>query len=152
MGGTLLYQRGTVVGFDGDFTCIVEFEPIAGCKACAGGQGCGIAPLAGFISGHRRNRLAIDICGQSAVAIDDTVRVGIDARRFMLLLVMTYATPLLGLIVGTVTMVSLAPGAGDVGALSGGVVGGLLAIGLLLATTGRRRSMAWLGARVMKLS
>lgn len=151
MNGALLYQRGTVVGFDDDCACIIEFEPIASCRACAGGLGCGFAPVAGFISGRRRNRLVIDLSGQPAVAIDDTVRVGINAGRFLLLVVMTYATPLLGLIVGAVTLTTLAPGAGDVGALLGGMVGGLLAMWLMLASVGRRRSLAWLGARVIRL-
>ncbi len=150
MNCTRLYQRGTVVGLEGDLARI-EFEPIASCAACAGGRGCGFAPIAGFVSGRRSSRLAIDISGQPIVGIGDTVRVGIDAGRFLWLVFSTYVLPLVGFIIGAVLIATVVPGAGDVGALLGAMVGGLLAVGLLLASAGRRGSLAWLGARITRL-
>jgi positive regulator of sigma E activity len=145
----LLYQRGTVVAVDAD-NARIKFAPIDSCAACASGQGCGFAPVAGFVSGRQHHCLVIDISGQPSVAINDTVRVGINAGRFLLLVAITYATPLFGLMVGAVTMAALVPESGDGGALLGGVIGGVLAIGLVLMSVGRRRSLTWLGARVMK--
>ncbi len=149
MSAAQLYQRGTVVGVDGDYARI-QFAPIDSCTACARGQGCGFAPVAGFISGRQHNYLVIDISGQPSVAINDCVSVGINAGRFLLLVFITYATPLFGLIAGAVTMTTMAPESGDGGAVLGGMVGGLLAIGLILLSVGRRRSLAWLGARVIQ--
>jgi positive regulator of sigma E activity len=149
MSDALLYQPGTVVGVDGDYARI-KFAPIDSCTACASGQGCGFAPVAGFVSGRQQLCLVIDISGQSSVAVNDTVRVGINAGRFLLLVAITYATPLFGLIAGAVTMAALVPESGDGGALLGGVIGGVLAIGLIMVSVGRQRSLTWLGARVMK--
>jgi len=148
MGCTRLYQRGKVAGLDGD-TAHIVFEPLDGCAACAGG--CGLAPLATLIGSRRRAALRIGGGAQSELAVGDVVRVGIDARPLLRLIFATYLSPLIGMVVGAVAVTMLTPATGDVGALSGAVAGGLLSAGLLFGSPGRRRSLAWLGARVTRL-
>ncbi len=149
MDGTRLYQRGRVTELDAH-TVYINFEPIGGCTACAGG--CGLASIAALISTGRCSALSVGVVGQPELTIGDLVRVGIDARRLLRLVVATYLFPLFGLVAGAVAVTTLMPATGDVGALSGAVAGGLLTGGLLILSTGRRRSLAWLGARVTKLS
>ena len=148
MGCTRLYQRGKVAGLDGS-TAHIIFEPLGGCAVCAGG--CGLAALVTMISTGQRAALRVGVGTQSQLAVGDVVRVGIDARRLLRLIFATYLLPLIGMLAGAVAVTTLTPATGDVGALSGAAAGGLLTGGLLFASPGRRRSLAWLGARVTRL-
>ncbi len=144
-------RDGTVVACD-DAGVHIEFATLSGCSACAGGGGCGLAPVAGFVGGRRSERLSVERGGQQPrVAPGDRVRVGIHGGRFLQLVWWTFALPLLGVAGGAVVATIWAPQSGDAGALFGALVGGVAAGGLLQAVT-RRRSPSWLGMQITRLS
>jgi|GEM_PF-6423050 len=148
MPGSQLYQSGRIVRLE-DGIAHIAFAPPVGCASCAGG-GCGIALLAG--PGNSGCRVVqVDVRAQPELAVGDPVRVGIDARRLLKLVCITYVLPLLGLLAGYAVLTTLAPASGEPGAISGALAGGLLSAGLLLASSGRRRSPGWLGTSVTKL-
>jgi len=149
MGCTQLYQHGKVAGLDGH-TAHIVFEPLGSCAACAGG--CGLAQIASLIGAGHRAALRVDVGTHAELTVGDRVRVGIDARRLLRLVLATYFTPLAGMVAGALAVTTLTSVTGDVGALSGAVAGGLLAGWALLASAGRRRSLDWLGARVTGLA
>lgn len=145
----LFSRDGTVVGCD-DESVHIEFSALSGCSACAGGAGCGLAPVAGFVRGKCPDRLSVDRRGQPPVAVGDRVRVGIHGGRFLQLVSWTFALPLAAAIAGAVTVSAVMPQAGDAAALLGALSGGIAAVGLLQAAT-RRRPPAWLGMRITRL-
>jgi positive regulator of sigma E activity len=149
MGCTQLYQRGKIASLDGH-TAHIVFEPLGSCAACAGG--CGLASIASLLGAGRRGALRVDVETRVELTVGDRVRVGIDARRLLQLVVATYFTPLIGMVAGAVAVTTMTPVTGDVGALSGAVAGGLLVGWALFASAGRRRSLDWLGARVTGLA
>ncbi len=148
MQGSQLYQSGRIVRLEDGIARIV-FSPPAGCASCAGG-GCGIV-LLGAPGNSGCRVVQIDVRAQPDLAVGDPVRVGIDARRLLKLVCITYLSPLLGLLAGYAVLTALAPASGDLGAMSGVLAGGLLSTGLLLVSSGRRRSLGWLGASVTRL-
>lgn len=143
-----LYQHGKIAGFDGNKADIV-FEPLGGCAVCTGG--CGLAPIATLIGSGRNAALRVGVGTHSELVVGDVVRVGIDARRLLRLVFAIYLSPLIGMLAGTVAMTALMPATGDLGAVAGAVAGSTLTGGLLFVSPGRRRSLAWLGARVTRL-
>jgi len=145
-----LFQRGKVVRLDGSGAHIV-FESLAGCSACAAGQGCGLATLAALLAKGQRAALQVGLAAPLGLAVGDTVRVSINARRLLQLVAATYLGPLIGIAAGAVVGSVLLPSLGDAGAVIGAVAGGGLASWLLLASAGRRRSLAWLGAQVTRV-
>jgi len=150
MGAMRLFQRGKVVRLDGSGAHIV-FESLAGCSTCAAGKGCGLATLASLVTAGERAVLHVGFAAPLELAVGDAVRVSINARRLLRLVVATYLGPLIGIGAGAAVGSALLPALGDTGAVAGAVAGGGLASWPLLASVGRRRSLAWLGVQVTRL-
>jgi positive regulator of sigma E activity len=147
-----LYRRGRVAGLDGRMARII-FDSLEGCSGCAGS--CGIAQIVRLTGAGRRGVLQVDVGLQSGLVTGDAVRVGIEAGRLLRLVFITYFLPLLGMVSGAVLAAILAPATGDVGTLSGAVIGGLVIGGLLIALSASSKSghsLKWLGARVTKMA
>lgn len=144
-----LSQRGKVVRLDGSGAHIL-FDSLGGCAACAAGHGCGLATFAALFAGGDRAVLRVAVVAPLELAVGDAVRVSLNARRLLQLVIATYIGPLIGICVGAFGVAMLLPASGDVGALSGAALGGLLAGGLLFASARRRRSLTWLDAQITR--
>jgi positive regulator of sigma E activity len=149
MGCTRLYKHGRVAGLDGRIASII-FNSLSGCSACAGG--CGFSQIARITGAGRQGVLQVDVGLQSGLVIGDAVQVGINARRLLRLVFVTYFLPLIGMVTGAVSATILLPATGDIGALTGAVIGGLVIGGPLMALSGSGHSLDWLGARVTRLA
>jgi len=145
-----LYRHGRVAGLDGRIARIV-FDSLQGCAGCAGG--CGFAQIVRLTRADSRGVLHVDVGPQSGLVTGDAVRVGIEAGRLLQLAFMTYFLPLFGMVSGAVLASILAPATGDIGTMSGALIGGLVIGGLLIVLSASSRSghsLEWLGVRVTK--
>jgi len=149
MGCTRLYKHGRVAGLDGRIAFII-FNSLSDCSACAGG--CGFSQIARITGAGRQGVLQVDVGLQSGLVIGDAVQVGINARRLLQLVFVTYFLPLIGMVTGAVSATILLPATGDIGALTGAVIGGLVIGGPLMVLSGSGHSLDWLGARVTRLA